>query len=161
MIRAISTPSVESRQDGPLMNKLPNVRRRWIIIVVTDLLTLVVVLYPFLVPRPVMLPLWLLLPLVDGVSQNVSDYCKETHARAARNGPTSSWLYEVRRSATAPGRRRFTRAALVRTRGNVKSSPRTRHSSNNSRARGFGTTRLLATTCACSRGQNYTEDLRL
>ena len=28
-----------------------------------------------------MLPLWLLLPLVDGVSQNVSDYCKEMHAR--------------------------------------------------------------------------------
>ena len=28
-----------------------------------------------------MLPLWLLLPLVDGVSQNVSDYCKETQAR--------------------------------------------------------------------------------
>ena len=28
-----------------------------------------------------MLPLWLLLPLVDGVSQNVSDYCKQTHAR--------------------------------------------------------------------------------
>ena len=40
------TPSMPSRQDKPLQNELPKVRRHWII-VVTDVLTLMVVLLPF------------------------------------------------------------------------------------------------------------------
>ena len=40
------TPSMQSRQDKPLRNKLPKVRRPWIILL-ADMLTLVVVLLPF------------------------------------------------------------------------------------------------------------------
>ena len=107
-----------------------------------------------------MLPLWLLLPLVDGVSQNVSDYCKEMHARrpqranvilalrgeSFRNGAGQATIHTCCPSSYARQREVFASHKAF-----VEQLAR----------RGFGATRLLATTYACSRGQNYTDDLRL
>ena len=106
-----------------------------------------------------MLPLWLLLPLVDGVSQNVSDYCKQMHARnpqranvilalrgeSFRNGAGQATIHTCCPSSYARQREVFaSHKAFI----------------EQLAARGFGTTRLLATTYACSRGQNYTDDLK-
>ena len=100
-----------------------------------------------------MLPLWLLLPLVDGVSQNVSDYCKEMQARrpqranvvlalrgeSFRNGAGQATIHTCCPSSYARQREVFaSHKAFI----------------EQLAARGFGATRLLATTYACSRGQN-------
>lgn len=115
--------------------------------------------------RPVMLPrAVLLLPLcglavVHGVSQNVTDYCKQSQARSPqranvilalrgesfRNGAGQATIHTCCPSSYARQREVF--ASHKAFLGELS-------------ARGFGTTHLLATTYACSRGQNYTEDLR-
>ena len=99
-----------------------------------------------------MLPLWLLLPLVDGVSQNVSDYCKEMRARTPqranvvlalrgesfRNGAGQATIHTCCPSSYVRQREVFTsHKAFI----------------EQLSARGFGTTRLLATTYACSRAK--------
>merc|ERR1711938_43360 len=106
-----------------------------------------------------MLPLWLLLPLVDGVSQNVSDYCKEMHARrpqranvilalrgeAFRNGAGQATIHTCCTSSYARQREVFaSHKAFI----------------EQLAARGFGATRLPATLSLSLSGPNSPDDLK-